>query len=127
MQGSLHLAFPVLFFRINPHTESAMARYFKSLDNGKVEEVDAFQVLAILFLGPLYLCFAGLWRHLLIWGIAIGLGLFAGPPWAAIPITGLPIIYCFLIRKIVADEYLKKGWVEVADPKLALDKEVPDA
>jgi len=32
-----------------------------------------------------------------------------------------------LIRRIVADEYLKKGWVEVADPKLALDKEVPDA
>ena len=113
--------------RFNPHTENAMARYFKSLDNGKVEEVDAFQVLAILFLGPLYLCFAGLWRHLLIWGIAIGLGLFAGPPWAAIPIAGLPIIYCFLIRRIVADEYLKKGWVEVADPKLALDKEVPDA
>jgi hypothetical protein len=107
--------------------ESAMTRYFKSPDSDQVEEVDAFQVLAILFLGPLYLCFAGLWRHLLIWAIAIGLGVFAGPPWAAIPIAGLPITYCFLIRKIVADEYLKKGWVEVADPKLTLDKEVSDA
>jgi hypothetical protein len=45
----------------------------------------------------------------------------------AIPIAGLPIIYCFLIRKIVADEYLKKGWVEVPDPKLALKKAAPGA
>ncbi|KAA8559457.1 hypothetical protein FX985_05835 [Pseudomonas extremaustralis] len=104
-----------------------MTRYFKRPDSDQVEEVDAFQVLAILFLGPLYLFFAGLWRHLLIWGIAIGLGGFAGPPWAAIPIAGLPISYCFLIRKIVANEYLKKGWVEVADPKRALEKEVPGA
>lgn len=103
-----------------------MTRYFKSPDSDQVEEVDAFQVLAILFLGPLYLCFAGLWRHLLIWCIAIGLGALVGPPWAAIPIGGLPITYCFLIRKIVADEYLKKGWVEVGNPKLAVQKEVTD-
>jgi hypothetical protein len=104
-----------------------MACYFKNPDSDQVEEVDAFQVLAIFFLGAIYLLFAGLWRHLLIWGIAIGLGIFAGPPWMAIPIAGLPIIYCFLIRKIVADEYLKKGWVEVPDPKLALKKAAPGA
>ncbi len=97
-----------------------MTRYFKHPESDQVEEVDAFQVLAILFLGAIYLLFAGLWRHLLIWIVAIGLGFLAGPPWAAIPLAGLPIIYCFLIRKIVADEYLKKGWVEVSDPKLAL-------
>lgn len=45
-----------------------MTRYFKHPDSDQVEEVDAFQVLAVLFLGPLYLLFAGLWRHLLIWG-----------------------------------------------------------
>ncbi|BDB19688.1 hypothetical protein BLL37_15135 [Pseudomonas azotoformans] len=104
-----------------------MTRYFKHPDSDQVEEVDAFQVLAVLFLGPLYLLFAGLWRHLLIWGAALGLGLLAGPPWAAIPIAVLPIIYCFLIRKIVAGEYLKKGWVEVPDPALALKKPAPDA
>ena len=102
-----------------------MTRYFKSPDSDQVEEVDAFQVLAILFLGAIYLLFAGLWRHLLIWGLAIGVGLLAGPPWAAIPIAVLPIIHCFLIRKIVADEYLKKGWAEVPDPKLALKEATP--
>lgn len=102
-----------------------MTRYFKSPDSDQVEEVDAFQVLAILFLGAIYLLFAGLWRHLLIWVVAIGLGFLAGPPWAAIPIGGLPLIYCFLIRKIVADEYLKKGWVEVPEPTPAVKKEAP--
>ncbi|WP_240164049.1 hypothetical protein [Pseudomonas allii] len=57
-----------------------MTRYFKHPDSDQVEEVDAFQVLAVLFLGPLYLLFAGLWRHLLIWGAALGLGLLAGRP-----------------------------------------------
>lgn len=102
-----------------------MTRYFKPPESEQVEEVDAFQVLAVLFLGPLYLLFAGLWLHLLIWVVAIGLGFFAGPPWAAIPIAVLPILYCFLIRKIVAAEYVKKGWVEVPDPALALKKPAP--
>lgn len=104
-----------------------MTRYFKHPESDQVEEVDAFQVLAVLFLGPLYLLFAGLWRHLLIWAAALGLGFLAGPPWAAIPIAGLPIIYCFLIRNIVAAEYVKKGWVEVPDPALALKKPAPAA
>ena len=103
-----------------------MARYFKDPESEQVEEVSAFQVLAILFLGVIYLLFAGLWRHLLIWVAAIGIGIFAGPPWAAIPVLGLPLVYCFLIRKIVADEYLKKGWVEVPDPKLASRKTSAD-
>lgn len=102
-----------------------MTRYFKPPESEQVEEVDAFQVLAVLFLGPLYLLFAGLWLHLLIWVVAIGLGFLAGPPWAAIPIAVLPILYCFLIRKIVAAEYVKKGWVEVPDPALALKKPAP--
>ena len=102
-----------------------MARYFKHPESDQVEEVDAFQVLAVLFLGPLYLLFAGLWLHLLIWVVAIGLGFLAGPPWAAIPIAVLPILYCFLIRKIVAAEYVKKGWVGVPDPALALKKPAP--
>lgn len=102
-----------------------MTRYFKPPESDQVEEVDAFQVLAVLFLGPLYLLFAGLWLHLLIWVVAIGLGFLAGPPWAAIPIAVLPILYCFLIRKIVAAEYVKKGWVEVPDPALALKKPAP--
>ncbi|WP_308907460.1 hypothetical protein [Pseudomonas canadensis] len=102
-----------------------MTRYFKPPESDQVEEVDAFQVLAVLFLGPLYLLFAGLWLHLLIWVVAIGLGFLAGPPWAAIPIAVLPILYCFLIRKIVATEYVKKGWVEVPDPALALKKPAP--
>ncbi|MGA9703164.1 hypothetical protein [Pseudomonas sp.] len=103
-----------------------MARYFKSPDSDQIEEVDAFQVLAVFFLGPIYLLFAGLWQHLLIWAVAIGLGIVAGPPWAVIP-AALPIIYCFLIRNIVAKEYLKKGWLEVPDPKLALKHPAPSA
>ncbi|SDT31772.1 hypothetical protein SAMN05216598_5008 [Pseudomonas asplenii] len=99
-----------------------MARYFKNPESEQIEEVDAFQVLAVFFLGPLYLLFAGLWRHLLIWAAALGLGALAGPPWMAIPVGGLPLIYCFLIRKIVAEEYLKKGWEEVPDPKAAAKK-----
>ena len=102
-----------------------MTRYFKHPESDQVEEVDAFQVLAVLFLGPLYLLFAGLWLHLLIWVVAIGLGFLAGSPWVAIPIAVLPILYCFLIRKIVAAEYVKKGWVEVPDPALALKKPAP--
>ena len=27
------------------------------------------------------------------------------------------LVYCFMIRKIVAQDYLRKGWIEVADPK----------
>lgn len=49
-----------------------MARYFKHLENDQVEEASAFQVLAILLLGVIYLLFAGLWRHLLIWAAALG-------------------------------------------------------
>lgn len=96
-----------------------MARYFKTPESDQIEEVSAFQVLAILFLGVIYLLFAGLWRHLLIWVAAIGIGIIAGPPWIAIPGIGLPLTYCFFIRKIVADEYLKKGWTEVSNPKLS--------
>ncbi|SFB55423.1 hypothetical protein SAMN03159488_05152 [Pseudomonas sp. NFIX10] len=29
----------------------------------------------------------------------------------------LHVVYCFMIRKIVAQDYLRKGWIEVADPK----------
>lgn len=97
-----------------------MARYFKRPGSDQIEDVDSFQVLAILFLGFPDLRLAGLWRHLFIWMVVIALSFIAGPPWMAILSAGLPIIYCFLIRKIVADESLKKGWVEVADPKLTL-------
>ncbi|RON29791.1 hypothetical protein BK661_20715 [Pseudomonas frederiksbergensis] len=95
-----------------------MARYFKNPESNETEEVGAFQVLAIFFLGPIYLFFAQLWPHLLIWVIAIGLGVMAGPPWMGIPVVCLPIGYCFFIRKIVADVYLKKGWKEVPDPSI---------
>lgn len=103
-----------------------MARYFKNPESDQIEEVSAFQVLAILFLGVIYLLFAGLWSHLLIWVVAIGIGIIAGPPWMAIPVIGLPLIYCFLIRKIVADDYVKKGWTEVPDPKLSAKKTPAD-
>ncbi|WLH10478.1 hypothetical protein PSH58_16395 [Pseudomonas hefeiensis] len=56
-----------------------MARYFKNPDSDQVDEVDAFQVLAILFLGVIYLFFAELWRHLLIWPGIVAIGLVAGP------------------------------------------------
>ncbi|MGO4320400.1 hypothetical protein [Pseudomonas sp. KB_12] len=94
-----------------------MARYFKSPDSDQVEEVDAFQVLAILFLGVIYLFFAGLWRHLLIWLGILAIGLVAGPQWMAGATALLHVVYCLMIRKIVAQDYLRKGWIEVADPK----------
>jgi len=94
-----------------------MARYFKEPNSDQVEEVDAFQVLAILFLGVIYLFFAGLWRHLAIWLGVLAIGLVMGPQWMAGGTALLHIVYCFLIRKIVAQDYLRKGWIEVADPK----------
>lgn len=94
-----------------------MARYFKNPEGGTVEEVDGFQVLATLFLGVFYLFFAELWWHLLVWVGAVCLGVLLGGPWLGVAILSLHIIYAFLIRKIVASAYLKKGWVEVQEPK----------
>ncbi|WP_213939303.1 hypothetical protein [Pseudomonas sp. dw_612] len=96
-----------------------MARYFKHPESDKIEEVDAFQVLATLFFGLLYLFCAELWVHLTICLVVGGIAAAVGGPWFGLALISLHVIYAASIRRIVATAYLKKGWIEVQEPKKA--------
>jgi len=93
-----------------------MSRAFKNPVNGHVETTGSLGPIAVLLLGPIYLLFRGLWAHAMVWlVIAIGLGVATGPG-ALLAVIILSIIYAFAINGILANNYLRNGWLEVKAP-----------
>lgn len=91
-----------------------MAASFKNPANGYVEEFGALSVLAMLFLGAIYLAYRGLWGHFIIWMIFVVPFLVAlGPPGLMLAMV-VSLIYACCMPSILRTQYLRKGWVEVS-------------
>lgn len=92
-----------------------MAITFKNPANGYTEDVGDFASAGVFFFGALYLAMKGLWKHVLIWFLLVVLPTAAGGGPAFIlvfPIVG--IAYMFMIQGILAADYSRRGWVDVA-------------
>ena len=94
-----------------------MAMKFENPINGYKEDVDGEACFGMFFFGALYLAYRGLWKHVFIWLIIVGIPTFAGGGPAIIlvlPIVSL--IYTLLIQGILETDYLRRGWKDVTRP-----------
>lgn len=92
-----------------------MARVFKNPLNGHKEKVYGDSWVGVLLLGAIYLAAKGLWGHFLIWILVVGaFTALAGWPGLIIALPVAGIGYAIAIQGILANSYLRKGWIEVS-------------
>ncbi len=80
---------------------------FKNPQNDYVEESWCPWIYA-LFFGPLYFLFKGIYRHFFLSLIVILV-----TSWTIVVPVLTWVVYMFAAPSIVAESYLRKGWVEV--------------
>lgn len=89
-------------------------RTFENPANGYKEEVGFGSVIGVFFFGAIYLAIKGLWRHVFLWLIVVvGFAMMTGGPGALIAAPAAGFVYAFVIRDILANDYLAKGWREL--------------
>lgn len=92
-----------------------MARVFKNPLNGHKEKVHGDSWVGVLLLGAIYLAAKGLWGHFFIWLlVVVGFTLVTGGPGLIIALPLTSIGYAIGIQGILANSYLRKGWVEIS-------------
>lgn len=93
-----------------------MGRSFRNPANGHTESVGGESWLAVLFFGAFYLAYKGLWGHFFIWmALVVGFSVLTGGPGLIIALPLVSIGYAISINAILANSYLRRGWVEVSD------------
>lgn len=93
-----------------------MATTFENPANGYREEVNSDACYGMFFFGALYLVYKGLWKHVFIWPLIVGIPTVASGGVAIIIVLPLvTIIYTMLIQDILDSDYLRRGWKEVPD------------
>lgn len=94
----------------------SMERIFSNPANGHTETVSGESWLAMLLLGALYLAYKGLWGHFSIWMLlVVGFSVLTGGPGILIALPLASIGYAIGIKNILANSYLRRGWVEVSE------------
>ena len=92
-----------------------MARVFRNPHNGHKEKVFGDSWVGVLLFGAVYLAAKGLWGHFCLWILVVGLSaLLLGLPGLLVVVPLANIAYLFSIQRILANSYLRKGWVEVS-------------
>ena len=106
--------------RLQKLKDTAMARTFRNPANGHTESISREASGLVVLFGPLYLACKGLWGHFFLWLLLVGgLTLATGGPGIIIALPIAIVAYAFSINRIIANSYLRKGWVEVLEPSKA--------
>ncbi len=93
-----------------------MVRTFENPGNGYREQVDGTSILAIIFFGALYLVYKGLWRHVFIWVLVVGVPAVAsGGPLLLLSLPIATIAYACGIQGILEGNYLRMGWKDISE------------
>ena len=88
---------------------------FENPANNYKEEVDSGACFGMFFFGAFYLAYKGLWKHVLIWLLAVGIPAVAsGGPFLLISLPLATIIYTAIIQGILESDYLRRGWKDVS-------------
>lgn len=92
-----------------------MEKTFRNPANGHTESVGGMSWLAVLIFGAFYLAYKGLWGHFFIWLLLVGgFSVLTGGPGLIIALPLASIGYAIGINSILANSYLRKGWIEVS-------------
>ena len=95
--------------------EGTMTKVFKNPLNGHKEKVFGDSWVGVLLLGAFYLAAKGLWGHFFLWILSvIAMTALLGTSGLIIAVPAASIAYAFSIQRILANTYLRKGWVEVS-------------
>lgn len=94
-----------------------MARTFRNPVNGHTESISKEAGGLVVLFGPLYLAVRGLWGHFFLWIVLVGgFSLATGGTGIIIALPIAIVAYAISINRIIANSYLRKGWVEVLKP-----------
>lgn len=98
-----------------PHKGRVMPKIFENPSNGYCEEVNGAASAGVLFFGLFYLAIKGLWKHVFIWLLLVGLPVTAGGgPALILFLPFVSIGYALAIQSILAADYSKKGWIDIS-------------
>jgi hypothetical protein len=97
-----------------------MARTFRNPANGHTESISREASGLVVLFGALYLACKGLWGHFFLWLLLVGgFTLATGGPGVIIALPIVTVAYAFSINRLIANSYLRKGWIEVLEPSVA--------
>lgn len=97
-----------------------MTMTFKNPSNGYTEEVGTGSSAGVFFFGAIYLAIKGLWMHVFIWLLVVGIPTVAsGGPVVIFALPIVSICYALTIQGILRSDYLRRGWKEITDPSEA--------
>lgn len=99
-----------------------MQKSFRNPLNSHTETISGLSWLWILLFGPIYLAVKGLWGHLAVWVLSIGIAGVLTTIAVPLGLIVMPLVgvgYAIAISDILANAYLRKGWIEL-DPESAV-------
>lgn len=92
-----------------------MTRMFENSANGHKERIGVGDSICVFLFGGIYLASKGLWRDVFIWMIAvIPASIATGGPGLILFMPFAGLIYACCIQNMLAKDYLRKGWKEIA-------------
>jgi hypothetical protein len=90
------------------------SRLFKNPITDKIEKIDIDTSVGVFFLGPVYLAYKGLWKHVLIWSIiAVPLFFVFGHVALFFSVPFASIVYAATVQSILIQKYQDQCWEEV--------------